>query len=55
MREHLRRIIEDRDAARALANHGLRTIHARHTCAHRVDELLNIHASLEADTPCHRA
>jgi spore maturation protein CgeB len=29
-----------------MAAHGLRTILARHTCAHRVDELLAIAASL---------
>jgi spore maturation protein CgeB len=28
--------------ARALADHGRQTILARHTCAHRVDELLAI-------------
>jgi spore maturation protein CgeB len=30
----------------ALATHGLATIRARHSCAHRVDELLGILATL---------
>ncbi|MFL5926973.1 MAG: glycosyltransferase [Gaiellaceae bacterium] len=42
MREHLRLLVNDEDAARALSAHGLKTIRARHTCAHRVDELLAI-------------
>jgi spore maturation protein CgeB len=46
MREHLRAILADPEFARSLADHGLRTILARHTCAHRVDELLAIHAEL---------
>ena len=47
MRRHLSDILHDRSAARALAEHGLATIRARHTCAHRVDELLAVHAELE--------
>jgi spore maturation protein CgeB len=46
MREHLRAVLNDEALARSLAEHGLRTILARHTCAHRVDELLDIHAEL---------
>jgi len=42
MREHLRRLRRDRGLARELAEHGLRAIRARHTCAHRVSELLAI-------------
>ncbi len=49
MEAHLKALVNDPDMARALANHGLRTILARHTCARRVDELLGIYASLEAD------
>ncbi len=48
MRRHLRTVLRDRDVARALAAHGLATIRARHTCAHRVDELLRIAAELGA-------
>ena len=46
MREHLRAVLHDPALARALADHGRATILARHTCAHRVDELLAIHAEL---------
>jgi spore maturation protein CgeB len=40
MRRLLRLVLADRDLARHLAQHGRRTILERHTCAHRVDELL---------------
>ena len=42
MKRHLRNVLEDRDLARELAQSGLRTILARHTCSHRVDELLAV-------------
>jgi spore maturation protein CgeB len=49
MTRHLRALLGD-DAKRArLSEHGLATIRARHTCAHRVDELLQIHASILAE------
>jgi spore maturation protein CgeB len=38
--------LSDVATARALAEHGRRTILARHTCAHRVDELLAILAQV---------
>jgi spore maturation protein CgeB len=46
MREHLRAVLNDTSLARSLVDHGLRTILARHTCAHRVDELLAIYAGM---------
>ena len=46
MRRHLRAVLDDADLARALAERGRATILARHTCAHRVDELLAIARSL---------
>jgi len=46
MTAHLRALAHDPDARAALAAHGLATIRARHTCAHRVDELLTIVAAL---------
>jgi spore maturation protein CgeB len=46
MREQLRAVLHDPDLAGALAEQGRRTILARHTCAHRVDELLDIYAEL---------
>lgn len=42
MTEKLRTVLADRDLAASLAREGLATIRARHTCAHRVDELLRI-------------
>ncbi len=42
MRAHLRTLLDDPAAARGLAARGLETIHRRHTCAHRVNELLGI-------------
>jgi spore maturation protein CgeB len=46
MRRHLASLLADQDGARAMAERGRRTILARHTCAHRVDELLGIVAQL---------
>jgi spore maturation protein CgeB len=47
MAARLRDLLDDPPAARALAAHGLGTVLSRHTCAHRVDELLSIVASLQ--------
>jgi spore maturation protein CgeB len=47
MRRLLRDVLADAAFARALAQHGLETIRARHTCAHRVQELLGIYDQLE--------
>ena len=46
MTRHLRLLLDDDERRAALAAHGLRTIRARHTCAHRVDELIAIHEDL---------
>lgn len=46
MREHLRALLADRDLATRLASSGLESIRKRHTCAHRVDELLHIVAGV---------
>jgi spore maturation protein CgeB len=46
MDRHLRDVLHDPALAAALARHGLGTIAARHTCGHRVDELLEIVARL---------
>jgi spore maturation protein CgeB len=48
MRRLLSELLADERAARAMAAHGLETVLARHTCAHRVDELLAIVGSLDA-------
>jgi spore maturation protein CgeB len=42
MVEQLRRVLTDQERARELAVSGLETIRSRHTCGHRVDELLEI-------------
>ena len=42
MRSRLREILEEPDRGAVMAAHGLRTIRERHTCSHRVDELLSI-------------
>jgi spore maturation protein CgeB len=42
----LRRLRHDRDLRAALVQSGLETIRARHTCAHRAEELLGIVAQL---------
>jgi spore maturation protein CgeB len=42
MRRQLERVLGDRVLAADLAAHGRNTILARHTCAHRVDELIAI-------------
>jgi spore maturation protein CgeB len=46
MKQQLQAVLHDADLARELSEHGLRTVLARHTCAHRVDELLGIYAEL---------
>lgn len=53
MRAHLRDLLNDADMAAELARHGRETILSRHTCAHRVDQLLAIHAALDG-TPLAR-
>jgi spore maturation protein CgeB len=51
MEFQLGRVLADDDLAAALARSGGETILARHTCAHRVDELLAILAELGAAAP----
>jgi spore maturation protein CgeB len=46
MTRHLRAILSDVDLAAELSAHGRATILARHTCRHRVDELLAIAETL---------
>lgn len=48
MTAHLTALRADPALRASLAAHGLQTIRARHTCAHRVDELLAIVAQLAA-------
>ena len=48
---HLTALQRDPALRASLAAHGLETIRSRHTCAHRCQELLAIHAGLTARTP----
>jgi spore maturation protein CgeB len=48
MKAHLSSILRSPERAAALAVHGRDTILERHTCAHRVDELLKIYEELGA-------
>jgi spore maturation protein CgeB len=50
MAKHLREVLMDEALAASLATHGLETIRQRHTCAHRVDELLEIAATVRGAT-----
>jgi len=46
MTRHLQALVNDEAKRHRLAAHGLATLRARHTCAHRVDQLLAIRAEL---------
>ncbi|HEY8357178.1 MAG TPA: glycosyltransferase [Ramlibacter sp.] len=48
MKDQLRAVLNEPQLAAQLAEQGRQAILARHTCAHRVDELLAIHASMGA-------
>ena len=51
MRKALGAVRDDPELRASLAGRGLETIRARHTCAHRVDELMSVLASLDALPP----
>jgi spore maturation protein CgeB len=51
MERHLTALRNDPDLRRSLVESGLATIRARHSCAHRVDQLLAILASLDGHHP----
>jgi len=46
MGRRMREVLADAELAAELSRRGGETIAARHTCAHRVDELLGVHAEL---------
>jgi spore maturation protein CgeB len=50
MKRHLRTLLREPEMARRLAEHGRRTILGRHTCGHRVDELLKVYGELAAES-----
>jgi spore maturation protein CgeB len=51
MERRLAEVLHDPTAAQAAAAQGRETILARHTCAHRVDELMAIYATLQPAAP----
>ena len=51
MRRHMALLMVDPAARDELARHGLRTIRARHTCRHRVDELFEVLDRLDRAAP----
>jgi spore maturation protein CgeB len=51
MERHLAALRDDPDLRRSLAASGLETIRARHTCAHRARELIDILHGLRASAP----
>jgi spore maturation protein CgeB len=50
MKRQIRAVLHEPDLARELARSGLETIQKRHTCKHRVDELLEIFDKLKPKT-----
>ena len=48
MRQRIQEVLREPELGRQLAERGLQTIRARHTCRHRVDELLDILRQLDA-------
>jgi spore maturation protein CgeB len=46
MERHLLAVLNDADCAAELAHNGRETILARHTCSHRVDQLLSIYSEI---------
>jgi spore maturation protein CgeB len=51
MRRHLQTLLAEPELAQSLAAHGRRTVLERHTCAHRVDELMRICERLGIPVP----
>jgi spore maturation protein CgeB len=51
MRAHLERLRNEPDFARTIADNGLATVRARHTCAHRVRELFDVLTELGLRVP----
>jgi spore maturation protein CgeB len=50
MRRNISMLLNEPDAAREIASHARHTIASRHTCAHRVDQLLQIIGELSPTT-----
>ena len=54
MERHLQALAADPALRAELAANGLETIRARHTCAHRVDELLAVIEGLTPEIPARK-
>jgi spore maturation protein CgeB len=54
MAAHLRAVSQDADLRGALAERGLRTIRQKHSCTHRIDELMDILDRLDAPVRAER-
>jgi spore maturation protein CgeB len=52
MRDALNTVLHDRSAGAELARNGLETIRCRHTCRHRMDELLEIYRGIAPTPAC---
>jgi spore maturation protein CgeB len=50
MKQLIHEVLKDPSLGEDLSTHGLNTIRQRHTCAHRVDELLAIYGELAKET-----
>lgn len=51
MKERMQQVLNDPALAASLAENGLQTIRSRHSCAHRVDELIEIYEQLKQQEP----
>ena len=49
MKDMLRVVLNDAPFAEEMSAHGLATIHQRHTCRHRIDELMSICTQMNAE------
>ena len=50
MKRLINKVLSEPEFAQELAINGLATIRQRHTCAHRVDELMKIYTALATET-----
>jgi spore maturation protein CgeB len=55
MKRHLSRLLADPQLAAALSAHGRETILQRHTCAQRIDELLDIYRCIDSPVAADKA
>ena len=46
MKQHIKCLLGDKRFVQSIVDHGFNTIRSRHTCAHRVDQLLDIYQAL---------